>query len=227
VEALFEDRADVLTISFHETGRYLYPGTGMVDEVGRGCGYGYAINVPLEPFTDDDSWLALFEAIVPAAARGFQPDIILVQSGCDGHHLDPLTHLSATTGFIETAARQVHALAHELCAGRLVVMGGGGYDIWRVVPRAWTLLWAVLSDQTTPALVPAAWRERWAPESPVPLPTRMRDDPADYPPVARQAIITADNAATLHRLRENLLLLAFDQASGPGTEPPADPKAGW
>jgi acetoin utilization protein AcuC len=223
VEAAFADRDDVLTISLHESGHYLYPGTGFVDDLGRGRGYGYSINLPLEPYTDDDSWLALFEAVVPALAHAFRPDIIVLQSGCDGHCRDPLTHLSATTRTVEEVARQVHALAHALCGGRLVVLGGGGYDIWSVVPRAWTLVWSILSDQPAPALLPAAWRARWQPRSPIPLPTHLRDDPADYPPLPRQAIIAAANAATLHRLREHLLWVAFEPPAGP----PPNPKAGW
>ena len=226
VQAAFEERDDVLTISFHETGRHLYPGTGFIEELGRGRGYGYAVNVPLEPFTDDTSWIALFDAVVPPLARAFRPDLIVLQDGCDGHALDPLTHLHATTRTIEHITRAVHALAHELCAGRLVVLGGGGYDIWRVVPRAWTLAWAVLGDQPAPAEVPEVWRDRWAAESPVLLPARLRDDPADYPPLARQAEITAANLATLHHLQARLPVLRHAGSSA-AHEPPADPKAGW
>src|SRR3712207_7250133 len=72
----------------------------------------------------------------------FEPDLILSQNGCDAHALDPLTHLSATMRLYEHVPRRVHDLAHELCEGRWVATGGGGYDIWRVVPRAWTVLWA-------------------------------------------------------------------------------------
>ena len=118
----------------------------------------------------------------------------------------------------------MHQLAHELCDGRLIVLGGGGYDIWSVVPRAWTLVWSVLSGQPAPARVPESWRARWAARSPIALPTAMRDDPADHPPLPRQPQIAAANAATLRRLRERLYWLRFDDAPD---GPPADPKAGW
>jgi acetoin utilization protein AcuC len=226
VQNLFEERADVLTISFHESGRSLYPGTGCVAELGRGAGYGYAVNVPLEPFTDDASWIALFDAVVPPLARAFRPDLIVHQNGCDGHALDPLTHLRATTRTVEHVTQAVHALAHQLCDGRLVMLGGGGYAIWRVVPRAWTLAWSILSGQPAPETLPEAWRARWAPHSPVPLPTRLRDDPADYPPLARQHEIAAANQATLRHLQT--LLPALSHASSSATHgPPPDPKAGW
>lgn len=200
VQELFYDTPDVLTVSFHETGRYLFPGTGAIDERGRGEGYGYAVNLPLDAFTDDASWLAGFEAIVPTIARAYRPDVIVLQNGCDGHCYDPLTHLCATTRTMERAATLVHDLAHELCDGRLIALGGGGYDIWRVVPRAWTLVWAALGGQAVPDAVPQAWLDRWQPQAPVPLPTRLRDDPADFPPIPRVAEVTENNARLYARL---------------------------
>jgi len=207
VEEIFYDTDAVLTISFHETGRYLFPGTGAVDERGRGAGYGYSVNVPLDAFTDDASWLAGFEELAPAVARAYRPDAIVLQAGCDGHCLDPLTHLRATTRTFERAARVVHDLAHELCDGRLIALGGGGYDVWRVVPRAWALVWAALGDQHVPEAVPRAWRERWAPRSPVALPQRMRDRAADCPPIPRREEVAATNAATFARVRRGSLPL--------------------
>lgn len=202
VQDLFYDTDAVLTVSFHETGRYLFPGTGAVTERGRRAGYGYAVNVPLDAFTDDDSWLAGFADLIPALARAYRPDVIVMQNGCDGHALDPLTDLRATTRTVERAARIVHDLAHELCGGRLIALGGGGYDIWRVTPRAWTLVWAALGDQAVPELVPESWLARWAPESPVPLPRTMRDPPNLCPPIPRQGAVAATNAAVYARVRE-------------------------
>ncbi|MDP9375802.1 MAG: acetoin utilization protein AcuC, partial [Chloroflexota bacterium] len=177
VQEIFYDTDRVLTLSFHETGRYLFPGGGDLHERGQGAGYGYSVNVPLDAFTDDASWLAGFEELVPAIVAAYRPDVIVMQNGCDGHMLDPLTHLHATTRTMERAAATVHRLAHEYCGGRLIALGGGGYEIWRVVPRAWALVWAALGGQTAPDEVPRAWRERWAARSPEELPRRMRDHP--------------------------------------------------
>jgi acetoin utilization protein AcuC len=191
----------------HESGHYLFPGTGGIEERGRNGGVGYSVNVPLEPFTDDSSWISCFEAVVPEVLRAFEPDLILSQNGCDGHALDPLTHLSATTRLYEYIPKRVHELAHELCGGRWVATGGGGYDIWRVVPRAWTTLWAAVSHQALPERVPEDWLAVRGAQSPVKLPLLMRDDPADYPPTAHASEIADRNRRTTEELMEKVLPL--------------------
>ena len=207
VQWMFFEDPDVLTVSVHETGRYLFPGTGDVDEKGRGEGKGYAVNVPLQPYTDDDSFISTFEAVVPEALRAFEPDLIISQNGCDAHQLDPLTHLSATTRLYEHVPAAIHDLAHELCEGRWVTTGGGGYDIWRVVPRAWSALWAAVSHQELPEKVPECWLEKWGAKSPVSLPRRVRDDPADYPAGPRADEIFDKNRRTAEEVLEKVLPL--------------------
>ena len=205
VQWMFYSDPDVLTVSMHESGRYLFPGTGGIDERGHIGGVGYSVNMPLEPYTDDESWISCFEAVVPEVLRAFCPDLILSQNGCDGHALDPLTHLSATTRLYEHVPKRMHDLAHELCGGRWVATGGGGYDIWRVVPRAWTALWAAVSHQEIPEEVPEGWRSKWDAKSPVKLPSLMRDDPEDYPQVPRAAEIDSSNERTVERVIEKAL----------------------
>ncbi|HEX5726318.1 MAG TPA: acetoin utilization protein AcuC [Longimicrobiaceae bacterium] len=207
VQGIFYDDPDVLTVSIHESGRYLFPGTGFVDELGEGEGYGYSLNLPLEAFTEDDSWLRLHERLLPEAAEAFRPDVIVLQNGCDGHVLDPLTHLRATTRLYEETVRLVCGLADRLCGGRVVATGGGGYSIWRVVPRAWTLVWGALSGQAVPDAVPRAWLERWQGESPELLPAGMRDAEGEYAAVPRRAEIEATNRRTLESLRREALPL--------------------
>ena len=205
VQWMFYDDPDVLTVSLHESGRYLFPGTGGPDERGRGAGAGYAVNVPLQPFTDDDSFISCFEEVVPEVLRAFRPDVIISQNGCDAHKLDPLTHLSATTRLYEHVPRRMHDLAHELCGGRWVATGGGGYDIWRVVPRAWAALWAAVSHQELPEKLPEDWLARWKDKSPVALPRLMRDDPADYPAGPRAREISDANKRAVENVLENVL----------------------
>ncbi|AUW95394.1 MAG: acetoin utilization protein AcuC [Sulfobacillus thermosulfidooxidans] len=203
VQQAFYDDPHVLTISFHETGQYLFPGTGSVEETGTGAGQGYALNVPLRPYTDNQSWLECLERIVPAALQHFQPDIIISQHGCDGHYWDPLTDLFATTDFYAKVPALVHQWAHTYAHGRWLATGGGGYEIWRVVPRAWTLLWAEMSDQSldvnTP--LPQSWLDTWQPLSSPPLPTTFFDPPESFPPVAQSFAITQQNRETVDRLK--------------------------
>ncbi len=207
VQWMFYDDPEVLTVSMHESGRYLFPGTGGIKEDGQRVGHGYSVNLPLEPFTQDDSFIESFEAVVPEVLRVFGPDVILSQNGCDGHALDPLAHLSTTTRVYEHVPRRVHELAHELCGGRWVATGGGGYDIWRVVPRAWTALWAAVSHQEMPEEMPEDWLSKWGEESPVELPPFTRDDADDYPPIKRAAEIEERNRRTVEDLLAKVLPL--------------------
>jgi acetoin utilization protein AcuC len=207
VQGLFYDDPNVLTVSLHETGRYLFPGTGFIEELGEGEGYGYSINVPLEPFTEDESWLDIHRTLLPELAEAFRPDVIVLMNGVDGHVLDPLTHLRATTRLYEQTVRLVGELADQHCGGRILATGGGGYDIWRVVPRAWTLVWAALSGQQVPAELPPAWLDRWQDESPYVLPLQMHDSPDDYTQVPRRSEIEAINKRTLAELRRVALPL--------------------
>jgi acetoin utilization protein AcuC len=146
-QSLFYGDPDVLTISLHESGRYLFPGTGFPDETGIGEGRGTSANLPLAPYAWDEPWLAGFEAVVPPLLRRFRPTVLVTQDGCDTHLLDPLAHLRASTAIWPHIGRRFHELAHELCEGRWVALGGGGYAIREVVPRAWTLLFAEMVER--------------------------------------------------------------------------------
>jgi acetoin utilization deacetylase AcuC-like enzyme/GNAT superfamily N-acetyltransferase len=157
VQAAFYDDPRVCTVSLHETGRYLFPGSGEVHELGRPPGRGRSVNVPLEPRTGDDGFLAAFDAVVEPLAAAFRPDLLVTQNGCDGHTDDPLSDLTLSLRGFRELARRLHRLAHRHCQGRWVATGGGGYDLDRVVPRAWALLWSELSGRRLPARVPSAW----------------------------------------------------------------------
>jgi acetoin utilization protein AcuC len=145
-QALFYDDPQVLTISLHESGHYLFPGTGFPAEIGKGPGKGTSANLPLSPHTWDEPWLVAFEAVVPPLLRAFKPTVLVTQDGCDSHFLDPLSHLRNSTAIWPPVAARFHELAHEMCGGRWVALGGGGYAIREVVPRAWTLLFAEMVE---------------------------------------------------------------------------------
>jgi acetoin utilization protein AcuC len=177
VQAAFYDCADVLTISFHESGRFLFPGTGFVNEIGTGAGEGYAVNVPLPPGTGDDGFRLAFDALVPTLARAFRPDVIVNQNGADAYQDDPLAHLRLSTGTYRHIAATVHALAHELCAGRWLALGGGGYDLFSAVPRAWTLVFAEMIGASLSNDLPQCWLELARERGAQRLPARLVDEP--------------------------------------------------
>ena len=123
----FEEHPGVAIADLHEDGRYLYPGTGHRYEAGRGPGHGNKLNLPLLPGAGDAAFLAAWEQ-VEALLRAQRPDFILLQCGADSLDGDPLAHLRLSTGAHAHAAARLRGLAEELCAGRLLALGGGGYD---------------------------------------------------------------------------------------------------
>ncbi|MBA3236054.1 MAG: acetoin utilization protein AcuC, partial [Chloroflexi bacterium] len=181
VQAIHWSDPGVLTISFHETGRTLFPGTGGVGELGDGVAAGTSVNVPLEPGTGEGAWFAAVEALLPEVAAAFGPDLIVSQHGADSHAWDPLAHLRVTTTAMGQAARLVDRLAHRHAAGRWLATGGGGYDAYRVVPRTWSLVWLAGAHRGVPETTPSAWRERWAADAArfgqSPIPARFNDLP--------------------------------------------------
>jgi len=187
----------VLTISIHESGRYLFPGTGFVDERGAGEAQGTAINVPLPPYTSDEGWLRAFREVVPDAVRGFSPDVLVTQLGCDTHHTDPLAHLALSTRAYREAAAAMHELAHETAGGRWVATGGGGYQWARVVPRAWTIYFAEMAERDPPDEIPAAWLELAAAEGGGEVPASLSEEP----PAGRED--TSEVDSVIRRVRES------------------------
>lgn len=201
VQWTFYHDPEVMTLSIHETGRYLFPGTGYVYERGHDEAFGTSINIPLDAFTEDDSWLSAFYRILPKAVETFKPDVILSQSGCDAHHYDPLTHLSTTMKVYQAIPRLIHQLAHQWCDGRWIGVGGGGYDIWRVVPRAWTYLWGEMNHRPLGNTdLPQGWLKRWESLSPFPLPTTLHDPKETFKPIPRREEITQKNNHTVRHV---------------------------
>ncbi|WP_282241362.1 acetoin utilization protein AcuC [Psychrobacillus sp. NEAU-3TGS] len=200
VQWSFYDDPNVCTISIHETGRYLFPGTGNITERGTGEGYGTSFNFPIDAFTEDDSFLEIYRTALREIVEAFKPDVILSQNGADAHYFDPLTHLYGTMNIYREIPKLAHELAHQYCDGRWIAVGGGGYDIWRVVPRAWSLLWMEMNDIKTPeGNLPKVWLDRWSKESPVPfIPTWMDPNPL-YEPIPRKAEITEKNKQMLEK----------------------------
>jgi acetoin utilization protein AcuC len=162
VEAIFAAEPRVLTVSLHESGRYLFPGTGFAHEVGSGPARGSVANLPLPPSTTDDLYLAAFDAVVPALVRAFQPEVLVTQLGCDTHYTDPLAHLGLTVGAYRQLAGRLHDLAHTVAGGRWLATGGGGYQWASVVPRAWCTYLAEMTGAGLPERLPEPYLEEAA-----------------------------------------------------------------
>ena len=161
VEALFYDDPRVLTVSIHESGRTLFPGTGWPADTGGEGAEGTAVNVALPPGVVDGPWLRAITSVAVPVVRAFTPQVLITQHGCDTHRQDPLAHMAVSVDAQRQAAVNLHRLAHEVAGGRWVAVGGGGYDVLSAVPRAWTHLTAIAAHHpvagSTP--VPEEWRD--------------------------------------------------------------------
>jgi acetoin utilization protein AcuC len=196
VQAAFYDDPRVLTISLHESGYFLFPGTGFANETGSGDAEGTSVNVALPPYTDDDAYRRAFDDVVPPLVRAFAPDVLVTQLGCDTHATDPLAHFALTTRTYSSLARTFHDLAHETTGGRWLATGGGGYQIFAVVPRAWTIYFAELAQHELPERLPAQWLALARAEGARELPEAFADPEVVLPPGKAEEVREQARAAT-------------------------------
>lgn len=159
-ERIFWNDPRVLTISLHESGVTLFPGTGFSNDIGGPQALGSAVNVALPAGTSDAGWLRAFHAVVPQLVEAFGPEVIVSQHGCDSHRDDELTHLNTSVDGQREAALSIAALSDKVCGGRWIALGGGGYSIVSVVPRVWSHLMAIVAGRPVPlrTAVPESWR---------------------------------------------------------------------
>ena len=159
VQYAFYDTDRVLTISLHETGQFLFPGTGYAQETGTGRGRGYSVNVPLYPYTGDETYHWVFKQVVLPLLDAFRPDVLVSQLGIDSHYLDPITHLALTTqGFGKVVAE------FSGKATKWLALGGGGYDL-QAVARSWTLAYGVMSEHDLDDHIPESYRTKYGVET--------------------------------------------------------------
>ena len=195
VQVAFYSDPRVLTISLHENGRYLFPGTGFESEMGEGDGFGFCVNVPFLPYAGDDAYLLALDEIVFPALEAFKPQAIVTQLGADALHDDPITHWNLTSHSYLRAVQGFKAMNLPW-----VALGGGGYNIANVC-RAWTLALATMLGVELPDEVPAEWHPL-ARQYGVFL-ERLRDSkPTESPPAAK-----ADIERVIKWLKQNHPLL--------------------
>jgi acetoin utilization protein AcuC len=147
VQDAFYNDPRVLTISLHQSPLTLWPGTGRVTELGGPDAQGTSVNLPLPPHTRDPAWHRAFNAVVPSLLREFRPDVLVTQCGVDTHEEDPLADLWLSVDGHRETYRTLRTLADDYAGGKWLALGGGGYQLLRVVPRSWTHLIATILDR--------------------------------------------------------------------------------
>lgn len=192
----FEDDPNLLDIDLHQDGRTLFPGTGHAREVGEGAAKGFKLNVPLAPGAGDDSALLAWNDVAVPAIRAYRPQLLVVQCGADAHGDDPLAMLEWSSGPYLEIARSVHELAHEVADGRLLLLGGGGYNPANVCV-AWTAMAHPIGEVPLPEGIPEAWRRRFEETYDRPAPSAFRE-PSTVS--ARALATTRDTIEELRRL---------------------------
>lgn len=181
VQAAFYDDPRVLTISLHQHPMTLFPGTGYATEVGGENARGSAVNVALPPMSGNGAWLRAFNAVVPPLLASFRPQLLVTQCGVDSHVDDPLAELALTVDGHRSIYLRLRELAEEHADGKWLALGGGGYELVRVVPRSWTHLLATMLDRDldpeTP--MPRGWLDTVHKAAPgIKLPDTMGDGAA-------------------------------------------------
>ena len=201
VQEMFYSDEKVMTISLHESGEYLFPGTGWLHELGSGMGRSLKLNVPLEPLTEGDSYMEVINSIVAHALEWFKPDVLIVQAGADAHFSDPLADLMLTTQDFEKIYRRVLELANQICKGKILFTLGGGYSI-TATPRIWIILYLILFGIHIPNRLPEDWRIYWQKKIKKELPEFLHDATPAFQPNPRKEQITKHNRELIQRVTD-------------------------
>ncbi len=201
VQWIHYDEAEVLTFSIHESGRYLYPGTGHTHEIGKAGGTGRKLNIPLEPFTEDDSYLEVLQMGLEPALHWFRPDVMVIQCGADAHYLDPLAEILLTTRAYGKIFPLLRQYAAEFAGGRAVYTLGGGYSL-DATSRIWALLYLTLQGLPLPDHLPEAWLRHWGTRLGHFLTHTLFDPEGCYAEIPRKPEIERRNRQVTARMHE-------------------------
>ncbi len=199
VQEIFYSDGKVMTISFHESGEYLFPGSGWIYETGSGMGRSLKLNVPFEPFTEGDSYIEVFDAVTSRALGWYRPDVIVVQAGSDAHYSDPLADLLLTTRDYEKIFKKLLELSEKFSKGNILFTLGGGYSLFSTI-RVWSILYFIFFGKEIPEKIPQGWVTKWEEKFNSNFPHYFHDKPAPYESIPRKEEIVRHNKDLVRRL---------------------------
>jgi acetoin utilization protein AcuC len=203
VQEMFYSSENVMTISIHESGEFLFPGKGWIHELGKGGGRALKLNVPLEPFTEGSSYLEFLEKVVKPALSWFKPNALVVQAGADAHFSDPLADNLLTTYDYEAIFRKIINIADTNCNGKVLFTLGGGYSS-TATPRIWALLYLIVNNLDIPEYLPENWRNKWQQILGKPIPKTLHDLLPAFEPIPRSTEISKINSDVMRRLMDSV-----------------------
>ena len=201
VQNAFYNSKDVMTISVHQTGKTLFPGSGFIHETGNGEGVGYSVNIPVIPGAGSPELIQVFDEVVAPLFETFKPDLLVTQMGVDGHYLDPLAQLTYTSDGYEAVVRKIRDMSSELCSLGWLALGGGGYYPVNVA-RLWTLFLAIILDEDVPRELPEEFKEVCTQMGYRDFPVLMRDENDIVQMYYSREEIELDLARTIRRVKE-------------------------
>ena len=192
VQHAFYRARDVLTVSIHQTGYTIFPGTGFEEEIGADDGRGFSINVPLLPGAGDRAYDLAFDELILPAIELFDPDVLVTQLGTDALIGDLLANLRMSLHGFERAVERFRALGVPWLA-----LGGGGYDVGNVI-RAWALAWGVMLDEKLPDEIPSLFLTEAAAHG---VTVSQLRGPREVPPTSDRVLEALDE--TIRKVRES------------------------
>lgn len=204
VQALHYDDPEVLTISFHESGQFLYPGTGFSNEIGGDGAEGSSVNLPFFPYSYDEIYQKSFTSYVPTIIEQFNPDFIIWQAGVDGHVNDPLGHLMLTTNTFKLVGQTINYLADKYCDGKLIAAGGGGYSPFSIA-RSWFTEFSTLNHALQiPKKIPEIWQKDYQQRYNEESPEFIMDEPSTESLIDKPEVVKENNRALRDVFHEEL-----------------------
>ncbi|MFW9786446.1 MAG: acetoin utilization protein AcuC [Candidatus Thorarchaeota archaeon] len=201
VQTAFYGSKDVMTISVHQTGKTLFPGSGFIYETGGAEGAGYSVNIPLLPGAGTPELIRVFNDVVVPLFESFNPDLLVTQLGVDGHYLDPLANLAFTSHGYETVVRDLRDMAAKSCDMGWLAVGGGGYHPVNVA-RLWTLFLAVMLDEDVPRKIPDEFKHVCHQMGYRDIPELMRDEDEVVQMYLEREYVTLDLERVLRKVNE-------------------------